>query len=166
VSRQVERFHGSFEYSLDPKSRIILPARLRTGFEAKKAFLSCYVDRCLAVWAPDAFNHYLERAEAMEAMGSEGRDLSRILSAFSGEVEIDAQWRLTIPANLRAYAGLEPERPVMVVGALNHIELWQTELWMERATPTLESLANGTSPLFSAPLTAAGLVPQPAGNPA
>ena len=69
----MERFHGSFEYSLDPKSRIILPARLRTGFEAKKAYLSCYVDRCLAVWAPDVFNHYLERAEAMEAMEARAR---------------------------------------------------------------------------------------------
>ena len=78
--------------------------------------------------------------------GREGRDLARTISAFSVEVEIDAQWRLTVPATLRAYAGLELERPVMVIGALNHIELWQTELWMERATPTLESLANGTSP--------------------
>jgi MraZ protein len=166
VSRQVERFHGSFEYSLDPKSRIILPARLRTGFEAKKAFLSCYIDRCLAVWAPDQFSHYLERAEAMEAMGSEGRALARILSAFTHEIEIDAQWRLTVPANLRTYAGLEPERPVMVIGAINHLELWQTELWVERATPGLESLADGTSPLFSPQLAPAAPVPQLSGNPA
>ena len=51
-----------------------------------------------------------------------------MLSALSSEVEIDGQWRLTIPANLREYAGLEPEKPVMVIGALNRIELWQTEL--------------------------------------
>jgi MraZ protein len=159
VSRQVERFHGSFEYSLDPKSRIILPARLRTGFEAKKAYVSCYMDRCLAVWAPDEFSGYLARAEAMGAMGSEGRALARILSAFTNELEIDAQWRLTIPANLRAYAGLEPERPVMVIGAIDHIELWQSELWSERAAPGLESLADGTNPLFSPHLTTAGPVP-------
>jgi MraZ protein len=145
----VERFYGSFEYSLDAKGRIILPARLRGQFETKRALVSCYVDRCLAVWTPDEFNHHLSRAEAMEERGSEGRNLARTLSAMSAEVEIDGQWRLTIPASLREYAGLEPEKPVMVIGALTRIELWQVGLWRERMAPSLESLANGTSPLFS-----------------
>jgi MraZ protein len=147
----VERFYGSFEYSLAPKGRIILPARLRGQFEVKRALVSCYVDRCLAVWTPEEFNHHLSRAEAMEGHGAEGRNLARTLSALSAEVEIDGQWRLTIPPNLRDYAGLEPEKPVMVVGALNRIELWQAELWKQRMAPSLESLANGTSALFSEP---------------
>ena len=145
----MERFYGSFEYSLDAKGRIILPARLRSQFDTKRALVSCYVDRCLALWTPDEFNHHLARAEAMEGRGSEGRNLARTLSALSAEVEIDGQWRLTIPANLREYAGLEPDRPVMVIGALNRIELWQVGLWRERMAPSLESLANGTSALFS-----------------
>jgi len=145
----VERFYGSFEYSLDAKGRIILPARLRAQFDTRRALVSCYVDRCLAVWTPDEFNHYLARAEAMEGHGSEGRNLARTLSALSSEVEIDAQWRLNLPANLRDYAGLEPESPVMVVGALNRIELWQADLWRQRMAPSLASLADGTSPLFA-----------------
>jgi MraZ protein len=71
------------------------------------------------------------------------------LSALSAEVEIDTQWRLTIPANLREYAGLEADKPVMVIGALNRIELWNVGLWRDRMAPSLESLANGTSALFS-----------------
>jgi MraZ protein len=145
----VERFYGSFEYLLDAKGRIILPARLRAPFETKRALVSGYLDRCLAIWTPEQFNqHLLAKAEAMEAHGSEGRDLARTLSALSNEVEIDGQWRLTIPSNLREYAGLEPEKPVMVIGALNRVELWQTDLWARRMAPSLESLANGTSPLF------------------
>ena len=149
VGRQVDRFYGSFEYSLDVKGRIIMPARLRAQFETKRAHVSCYVDRCLAVWTPDEFNRHLSRIEAMEGYGSEGRNLARTLSALSTEVDIDGQWRLTIPANLREYARLELEKPVMVIGALNRIELWQVELWKERMAPSLESLANGTSPLFA-----------------
>lgn len=145
----MERFYGSFEYSLDSKGRIILPARLRSQFEAKKALVSCYVDRCLAVWTAREFEYYLARAEAMEAKGTEGRNLARTLSAMSTEVEIDSQWRLTIPGNLRDWAGLQVDSPVMVVGALNRIELWQAELWRAQMAPSLESLANGTSPLFS-----------------
>jgi MraZ protein len=68
---------------------------------------------------------------------------------MSADVEIDGQWRLTIPATLREYAGLEPDQPVMVVGAFNRVELWKVSLWRERMAPSLESLADGTSALFS-----------------
>ncbi len=151
----MERFYGNFEYALDAKGRVILPARLRSQFETKRCLVSCYVDRCLAVWTPDEFNRHLARAESMESRGAEGRNLARTLSAMSAEVEIDGQWRLTIPGSLRDYAGLEPERPVMVIGALNRVELWQADLWRQRMAPSLESLANGTSDLFAEPTTSA-----------
>ena len=151
------RFHGSFEYSLDAKGRLILPARSRSEFDTKKAYVSGYMERCLAVWPPEEFDQYLARAETMERRGSEGRNLARILSALSTEVEFDAQWRLTIPGNLREYVGLEPDKPVVVNGASSRVELWQVELWRDRMAAGAESLANGTSPLFSDP------TPQPAG---
>jgi MraZ protein len=152
----VERFYGSFEYLLDAKGRIILPARLRAPFETKRALVTGYIDGCLAIWTPEQFNtHLLARAEAMESHGPGGRSLARTLSALSNEVEIDGQWRLTIPGNLREYAKLEPEKPVMVIGALNRIELWQPELWAQSQAESLESLANGTSPLFDETETSA-----------
>jgi MraZ protein len=160
----VERFHGTFEYSLDPKGRLILPARLRGDFDTRKAYVSAYMERCLAVWPPRQFSRYLARAEAMESRGSEGRNLARVLSAMSAEVELDAQWRLTIPPNLREYAGLEPDQPVMVVGALTRVELWQVELWHQRTAASVESLANGTSELFFEPLPHASPVLEPAGG--
>jgi MraZ protein len=163
TSRQVERFHGSFEYSLDAKGRLILPARLRSEFETKKAYVSGYMERCLAVWPPAQFDRFLAQAEVMEAHGSEGRNLARVLSALSTDAEFDAQWRLTIPANLREYAGLEPDQPVMVVGALSRVELWRVELWHQRTAASVESLANGTSPLFSEPGPPASAL-QPAGG--
>lgn len=146
----MERFYGSFEYSLDAKGRIILPARLRSHFDGKQALVSCYVDRCLAVWTPDEFAVYLSRAQGMEDRGSEGRNLARALSAMSAPVDIDGQWRLTIPSNLRDWAGLQVDSPVSVIGALNRIELWQPELWRQRMAPSLDSLADGSSLLFSA----------------
>lgn len=153
ASRQVERFHGTFEYSLDAKGRLIFPARLRGEFDTKRGYVSAHLDGCLAVWTPTGFSeHHLARAMAMEDRGPEGRNLARVLSAWSAEVEFDAQWRLTIPPNLREYARLEPEQPVMVIGALSHVELWQVELWRQCTAASVESLANGTSELFSGPV--------------
>jgi MraZ protein len=148
----VERFHGTFEHSLDAKGRLILPARLRSHFDTKEAYVSVYPERCLAVWPPAQFSRHLARAEIMETRGTEGRLLARALTGMSTDAEFDGQWRLTIPPSLREYAGLEPDQPVMVVGALSRVELWQVELWRQRMAASIESIANGTSDLFSEPL--------------
>ena len=145
----VERFHGSFEYLLDAKSRLILPARLRSHFGTKKATVSLYVDSCLAVWTPEEFERHLSKAMEMEAYGTDGRNLARTMSAGSADVEFDGQWRLTIPLSMRNWAALEPERPVTIIGALNRVELWQPDRWQRQMASSLQSLADGSSPLFS-----------------
>jgi MraZ protein len=160
----VERFHGTFEHSLDAKGRLILPARMRSDFDTKKAYVSAYLERCLAVWPPSQFSRHLARAEMLENRGSEGRNLARVMMAMSQELEFDAQWRLTLPTTLRGYAGLEVDQPVMIVGTINRVELWQPELWQERTAASLESLANGTSELFSEPLPQASSALLPAGG--
>jgi MraZ protein len=42
-------------------------------------------------------------------------------------VELDGQGRLVVPASLRKFAGLKSE--AVVVGALDHIELWEPSRW-------------------------------------
>ncbi|GIW69972.1 MAG: hypothetical protein KatS3mg101_0719 [Patescibacteria group bacterium] len=51
---------------------------------------------------------------------------------YSGaaEVVLDPQGRLVIPSNLRAYAGLG--KSVTVIGAGDHIEIWNLETWEQR----------------------------------
>jgi len=58
------------------------------SFDTKRALVSCYMDRCLAVWTHEQFEQHLARAEAMEALGAPGRNLARLLGAMSAEVEI------------------------------------------------------------------------------
>jgi MraZ protein len=162
--RQVERFYGSYEYSVDAKGRIILPSRLRGPFETKRALVSVYIDGCLAVWTSEEFNGLLSRAAAMEDQGTDGRYSARALTAMSSEVDIDGQWRLTIPPVLREWAGLQVDSPVMVIGALNRIELWQPDLWRQGMASSLASLANGTSPLFAQRALGIGSAPPAAGT--
>jgi MraZ protein len=57
----------------------------------------------------------------------------RVWSAGLTEVELDRQGRVAIPIYLREYAQLESA--VLVVGALNRIELWNPAEWERRVRP-------------------------------
>jgi MraZ protein len=157
----VERFCGTYDYNLDSKGRLILPAPLRGAFETKRAVVSHYLERCLAIWTPELFDHYLAAAELMEVYGQEGRNLARSLSAHSSEVEFDGQWRVTVPPAMRNYAELEPDQPVTVVGANNRVELWRPSRWKEKDAKSEQELADGTSQLFL--LLSRALNPSPQG---
>ncbi len=159
----MERFHGTFEFSLDAKGRLILPARFRNEFDTRQAYVSAFVGGCLALFPPEQFTRYLARAEDMEARGPQGRHMARVLSALSTDVEFDAQWRVTIPPHLREFAGLEANQPVTILGALNRVELWKADQWRQQVADGIQSLIDGTSPLFDPiPQTAPDL--QPAGG--
>jgi len=50
------------------------------------------------------------------------------------EVEIDKQGRLAVPSRLRNFSNLEAD--VLIVGVIDHIELWNPTSWEERVQPT------------------------------
>lgn len=129
---------------MDPKGRVVLPARLRDGFDGR-AYVSCYLDGCLAVWTADEFERrYVERARRLERRGGrEGRDMARAMASQTSYVDIDQQGRLTVAPNLRDYARLELERPVKIVGVLDHVELWEPGRWRDRLEPGLGFLRSG-----------------------
>jgi MraZ protein len=136
----VARFFGRYEHSLDVKGRVILPARFRALFETQ-AFLSQHHERCLALWTPDEFEKQLTDMEEVQDRSQKDRNLARVWAAGLTELEMDKQGRVAIPAYLREYARLEAA--VLVVGALNRVELWNPGEWATRVAP---SVAGFTDP--------------------
>jgi MraZ protein len=57
-------------------------------------------------------------------------------------VEIDRQGRMAIPAYLREFARLESA--VLIVGALNRVELWSPTEWETRVLPSEAELTDET----------------------
>ncbi|HLG92798.1 MAG TPA: division/cell wall cluster transcriptional repressor MraZ [Acidimicrobiales bacterium] len=126
------RFIGRFEHSLDPKGRVILPAKFRSAFE-RGAVVAQHHEGCLAVWDPATFEARAQEMERLEEEGPESRNLARVWASGSHEAEVDRQGRLAIPAHLREYAGLEGE--VLVTGAINRVELWNPQRWEQQVRP-------------------------------
>ena len=129
----MERFVGRYEHSLDTKGRVILPAKFRGPFE-RGGYLTQNTEGCLALWTPGEFER---RMEVMLQRANEGhsadRNRARIWASNSAEVEVDRQGRMPIPGHLRGFAKLEAE--VLVVGAIDRIELWNPAEWESRVLP-------------------------------
>jgi MraZ protein len=133
----VARFFGRYEHSLDVKGRVILPVRFR-GDLGGRAYLSQYHDRCLALWTPEEFDKKLTEMEQLQDSGREERNLARVWASGSTEVEVDRQGRLPIPGYLREFARLESD--VLVMGAINRVELWDPSVWSARVAPSERQL--------------------------
>lgn len=126
------RFFGSFEHSLDDKGRVILPVKFRSPFE-HGGYLARDDEGCLALWAPEEFEAQMVAKQEMAASGVDARNAVRRWARWCHEVEVDRQGRMPIPVRLRELARLTGD--VLVVGAIDRVELWDPGTWEERVEP-------------------------------
>ncbi len=120
-------FRGTFDYSLDAKNRLTVPARFRAAL-SDGAVLAKRVAGCVAVWRPDDYDAYMQAAlERFHPMSPEAEQLERFFSANSHDTELDAAGRVMVPAFLLEHAGLAKE--VVVTGAGRCLEVWDRGAW-------------------------------------
>lgn len=117
---------GTHTPKLDDKGRVILPAKFREDL-AGGIVITRGQERCLYVFGSAEFESVHERIREAPLSNKQARDFLRMfLSGASAELP-DSQNRITIPAPLRAYAGLGKELVVTGVGA--HAEIWNADAW-------------------------------------
>ena len=120
-------FRGQFDYTLDAKKRLNVPAKFRAAFGGG-AVLAKALEPCVAIWSPDAFEQWTESFLGnLNPVSRERRSLARYFAGNSWDVELDSAGRVTLGQSLLEYAGIEKE--VVVVGNLDHIEVWDRGRW-------------------------------------
>lgn len=130
---------GTHTPKLDDKGRIILPAKFREDL-AGGVVITRGQDRCLYVYSTSEFESVHERIRQAPLSNKQARDFLRMfLSGASAEMP-DSQNRITIPAALRDYAGLQKELVVTGVGA--HAEIWDADAWNAFLEANEESYAD------------------------
>ena len=118
-------FVGTFEHSLDDKGRVVLPSTFREP--ARRRGYRLQFDNCLGVWTEEGFDDVARRLTEKIREGLAPQDAMRAFAANAHEVRPDSQGRITIPQRLREFAGLE--REVVVIGAIDRIEIWDAARW-------------------------------------
>jgi MraZ protein len=120
---------GTFLPKLDDKGRLILPAKFRDEF-ASGLVMTRGQEGCVYVYSQREFEALHARmAEQAPKLGKQGRDYLRMFLSGAAQEIPDKQFRVTLPAMLRDYAGLD--RDLTVIGAGTRAEIWDTAAWTE-----------------------------------
>jgi MraZ protein len=119
-------FLGTHTPRLDEKGRLILPAKYREEL-SEGLVLTKGQERCLYVFPATEFGRITEALRTAPVTAKAVRDYSRVFFASASDEELDRQGRITIPASLRDYAGLQ--RECVVIGANTRLEIWDAAAW-------------------------------------
>ena len=129
-------FRGQYDFSLDAKNRLNVPAKFRPAF-SDGVVLAKALEPCVAIWAPEAFEEWTTSfLSNLNPVSSERRKLTRYFAGNSWDAELDSAGRVTLNAPLLSHAGISKE--VVVIGNLDHIEVWDRERW-QQAQRSLDS---------------------------
>ena len=125
-------FIGTYEHTIDDKSRLTLPARFREAL-GDGVVLARGIDGNLAVYPRETWRVTVEaRMSVLDPLSREARELRRFFFSGAGEADIDGSGRVLVPAPLVRHAGLE--REVVVAGNHDHLELWNPTAWEKHLT--------------------------------
>ena len=119
-------FLGTHQPRLDEKGRLFLPAKYREDL-AGGVVITKGQERCLFVWPRDEFARLTEKLRNAPVTDKASRDYSRVLFSGASDELPDRQGRITVPAALRSYAGLQ--RDCVVIGANTRLEIWDAQAW-------------------------------------
>jgi MraZ protein len=126
-------FRGHFEYSLDAKNRLNIPAKFRASFSDGLVLAKHWIDPCVAVFTPEGFEQFTESFIGdMHPLSPERTRLSRFFAAGSSDVELDSAGRITLGAQFLEYAGIEKD--VVVVGNVSQLEIWDRARYDQSTT--------------------------------
>jgi MraZ protein len=138
-------FTGEFEYRMDDKGRIPIPPKFRSELNKDGVVLCPGMEKCITLYPPPEWKKLADSLTSGQIIPSKLRKLNRAIFATAFNLEIDGQWRIIIPVQLRQYAGIVDD--VAVIGTNTYIELWSKEKWasekansQEEAWQIIESL--------------------------
>jgi MraZ protein len=119
-------FLGTYTPRLDEKGRLILPAKFREQLD-EGVVVTRGQERCLYVFPVSEFARLAEQLRQAPVTSKQARDYLRVFLSGASDEAVDRQGRVTIPTNLRTYAGLE--RDCAVIGAGQRVEIWDSAAW-------------------------------------
>ncbi len=140
-------FRGRFEYAIDSKGRLSIPAKFREFLTEKydDRLIVTNFDRCLVAYPYEEWRVLEERVSSLSMVKKETRAFQRFFISGATECPIDKLGRILIPPTLREYAQLE--RNAVIAGMLKKFEIWSKERWAEEISRSQENFEGNSEAL-------------------
>lgn len=119
-------FLGEFQYSVDAKGRLTIPAKYRQPL-LEGLVITRGLDRNLAIYPLSEWEKLVQRIDQLPMAEMGARNFRRLVFTGASDVEPDRQGRINIPSYLLNYAEIEKE--VVVAGVNAYLELWSPARW-------------------------------------
>ncbi|MFC1629531.1 division/cell wall cluster transcriptional repressor MraZ [Gemmatimonadota bacterium] len=123
-------FLGQYNYSLDEKGRVSVPAKFRRELmpETKETFVvTIGHDKCLFVYPIDRWEQKASILRDQPMSDEKSRKWVRMFASSATYAVCDKQGRIMLPPNLMKWARLD--RDVVINGMLDHIEIWAPDVF-------------------------------------
>jgi len=119
-------FFGSFQYALDDKGRLVIPAKLR-GECGSTLFAMRGFENCLSLYPQAQFEKLVEKVSRFDYLQPEARPFMRLALASVIELPIDNHGRIQIPVEtLTTY---QFNKHLYIIGVQDHLEIWDVKTW-------------------------------------
>lgn len=117
-------FTGTYRHAVDAKGRLFIPVCLRE--ELGESFMVTRgLQKCLRLYPMPAWEAFAAKIAALPE--SKARDVRHYFFANAFATSLDAQGRITLPAEGRRFAHLEKD--VVLVGDDTRLEVWDAGDW-------------------------------------
>ncbi len=143
-------FTGRFEYIVDEKSRVSIPAKFREVLSTTHdlRLILTNLDGCIVAYPYSEWVNIQETISQKGPMRKEARAFIRYYYSAATECPLDKLGRILVPQTLKSGAGIV--RNVVIIGFGKRIEIWAKEKWEElvrQATADPDQVADIVSEL-------------------
>jgi len=133
-------FVGQFNYTLDNKKRLVIPAKFRISLSDKPALEDYHLfatlkkveyqnmaSQFLEIYPPEVWEKHFEWLKENAKKSQEAAWYLRKITSDTELCKVDPQWRILVPTRLISAAELK--RDIMIIGGGDHIEIWDLAKW-------------------------------------
>ena len=137
----IMKFIGKYSYMVDHKGRIFVPAKFRkilSPDDEETFIITRGFDKSLVVYPRTGWKEFEEKLKELPYFKQNIRQVVRYFTANAEESVLDSQGRIKVPPHLLDFA--EIKKDVIVIGALDKIEIWNPELYRKMEEETEQSI--------------------------
>ena len=120
-----DTFTGEYQYSIDSKGRINIPAKFRQSLSKKNqnTFVATRgQDPCVWIYPLTEWKKIEDELRPLSSVSGVHRTFIRQIARSATPSTCDKQGRIMINPSLISYSNLK--RDVLIIGMINKIELW------------------------------------------